>query len=250
MKIRVQLEDINWKIYTHYNMIWYNDILQLHSTSLVEKWRMVRGMSLFSSCYPNSRLLKRRNSTVCLSVYFFVHFPCWFAPRNRSKRQKFWSFSKKKLTDGILQKNWLTEFYKKNWLTEFYKKNWLTDFYKKNWLTEFYKKNFFLSFFFPDACNIQKLTFFQNFCKIPPVKIFFYIFLATSKIDILPKLLSNSAGWIFFYIFLFTISCTHFNFVKRRFLTKIVDLLHPNAPIFVRLSVCVFFCPFSMLICP
>ena len=102
---------------------------------------------------------------------------------------------------------------------------------KKNWLTEFYKTNFFLSFFFPDACNIQKLTFFQNFCKIPPVKIFFYIFLATSKIDILPKLLSNSAGWIFFYIFLFTISCTHFNFVKRRFLTKIVDLLHPNAPI-------------------
>ena len=32
----------------------------------------------------------------------------------------------------------------------------------------FYKKKFFWSFFFPDACNVQKMVLFQNFCKIPP----------------------------------------------------------------------------------
>ena len=32
----------------------------------------------------------------------------------------------------------------------------------------FLQKTIFLVFFFPDACNVQKMVLFQNFCKIPP----------------------------------------------------------------------------------
>ena len=113
----------------------------------------------------------------------------------------------------------------------------------------FTKKNFFDHFFSRMLPTSKNWYSSKTFVKFRRSK-FFFFFLATSKIDILPKFLSNSAGQNSFYIFLFTISFTHFNFKKRQFLTKIVDLLHPNAPIFVRLSVCGFFCPFSMLICP
>ena len=175
MKIRVQLEDIIMIGKYIHTTIWY-DIMIFSSCTLHHWWK---NEGWFEECHYSPLAIPipdfwndEIRPSVCLCIFlsiFHVDLPLEIDPNDKNSDH----FQKKKLTDGILQKNWLTEFYKKIDWRNFTKKIDWRNFTKKIDWRNFTKKI--------DWQIFTKKIDWRNFTK----KIFFCHFfsrmLATSK---------------------------------------------------------------------